>query len=350
MTVLRAGGGPPRHRRRDPRAVAFPALFKSDHDWDLLGEKEPGLGGRRLYLPRGKDDRRLRLDQRDDLPARQPARLRRLGGRRRDRVVVRRGAPVLQARRGQRARRGRVPRRRRAARRLGEPLACSRWSTRCSRLRSQAGLRADRRPERRPARRGLALPGHAAKRQALLDRRRVPPSGWRTGRTWRCARASSRSASCSRATAPSGSRSSRTEGSRRARRARGDRLRRHLPVARPAHAFGHRPAEELSLLGIPVRENLPVGAQPPGPLHGQRQLPDRPAGAVRHPHAGELRAAREGGPGAARARTSPRPAASSARATDLPAPDVEFHFAAARSSSTRASTRRPTPATRSARC
>jgi choline dehydrogenase-like flavoprotein len=29
-------------------------LFKSAHDWDLLGEKEPGLGGRRLYLPRGK--------------------------------------------------------------------------------------------------------------------------------------------------------------------------------------------------------------------------------------------------------------------------------------------------------
>ena len=33
---------------------AFPALFKSSHDWDLLGEREPGLGGRRLYLPRGK--------------------------------------------------------------------------------------------------------------------------------------------------------------------------------------------------------------------------------------------------------------------------------------------------------
>ncbi|HTX31554.1 MAG TPA: GMC family oxidoreductase N-terminal domain-containing protein [Solirubrobacteraceae bacterium] len=32
----------------------FPALFKSSWDWDLLGEPEPGLGGRRLYLPRGK--------------------------------------------------------------------------------------------------------------------------------------------------------------------------------------------------------------------------------------------------------------------------------------------------------
>jgi choline dehydrogenase len=34
--------------------VAFPALFKSGLDWDLLGEPEPGLGGRRLYLPRGR--------------------------------------------------------------------------------------------------------------------------------------------------------------------------------------------------------------------------------------------------------------------------------------------------------
>jgi choline dehydrogenase-like flavoprotein len=32
----------------------FPALFKSSWDWDLLGEPEPALGGRRLYLPRGK--------------------------------------------------------------------------------------------------------------------------------------------------------------------------------------------------------------------------------------------------------------------------------------------------------
>jgi choline dehydrogenase len=34
--------------------AAFPVLFKSTLDWDLLGEPEPGLGGRRLYLPRGR--------------------------------------------------------------------------------------------------------------------------------------------------------------------------------------------------------------------------------------------------------------------------------------------------------
>src|SRR5215831_9482502 len=34
--------------------VAFPQLFKTDHDWDYSSEPEPALGGRRLYLPRGK--------------------------------------------------------------------------------------------------------------------------------------------------------------------------------------------------------------------------------------------------------------------------------------------------------
>ena len=34
--------------------IAFPMLLKSSVDWDLYGEPEPGLGGRRLYLPRGK--------------------------------------------------------------------------------------------------------------------------------------------------------------------------------------------------------------------------------------------------------------------------------------------------------
>jgi choline dehydrogenase len=34
--------------------AAFPAMFKSGLDWDLLGEQEPGLDNRRLYLPRGK--------------------------------------------------------------------------------------------------------------------------------------------------------------------------------------------------------------------------------------------------------------------------------------------------------
>src|SRR5262249_57438241 len=52
VLVLEAGARDVAPEIRIPSA--FPALFKSSHDWDLLGEKEPGLGGRRLYLPRGK--------------------------------------------------------------------------------------------------------------------------------------------------------------------------------------------------------------------------------------------------------------------------------------------------------
>jgi choline dehydrogenase len=53
-TVVMLEAGPPDVAPEIQIPFAFPALFKSAHDWDLLGEKEPGLGGRRLYLPRGK--------------------------------------------------------------------------------------------------------------------------------------------------------------------------------------------------------------------------------------------------------------------------------------------------------
>jgi choline dehydrogenase len=34
--------------------VAWSELFKGLYDWDLDSEPEPGLNGRRIYLPRGK--------------------------------------------------------------------------------------------------------------------------------------------------------------------------------------------------------------------------------------------------------------------------------------------------------
>jgi choline dehydrogenase-like flavoprotein len=52
VALLEAGGEDTQPEIHIP--VAFPALFKSDFDWDLLGEPEPGLGNRRLFLPRGK--------------------------------------------------------------------------------------------------------------------------------------------------------------------------------------------------------------------------------------------------------------------------------------------------------
>lgn len=52
VALLEAGGEDTQPEIHVP--AAFPALFKSSLDWDLLGEPEPGLGNRRLYLPRGK--------------------------------------------------------------------------------------------------------------------------------------------------------------------------------------------------------------------------------------------------------------------------------------------------------
>src|ERR1700751_968930 len=34
--------------------VTFTQLFKTKFDWDFSSEPEPSLGGRRIYLPRGK--------------------------------------------------------------------------------------------------------------------------------------------------------------------------------------------------------------------------------------------------------------------------------------------------------
>src|SRR3984957_12490727 len=52
VALLEAGGEDSQPEIHIP--AAFPALFKSSFDWDLLGEQEPGLGNRRLYLPRGR--------------------------------------------------------------------------------------------------------------------------------------------------------------------------------------------------------------------------------------------------------------------------------------------------------
>ncbi len=52
VAILEAGGADSRPEIAMP--IAFPMLLKSSVDWDLLGEPEPGLNGRRLFLPRGK--------------------------------------------------------------------------------------------------------------------------------------------------------------------------------------------------------------------------------------------------------------------------------------------------------
>ena len=52
VCLLEAGGSDRQAEIQTP--IAFPAVFKSSIDWDLLGEPEPGLDKRRLYLPRGR--------------------------------------------------------------------------------------------------------------------------------------------------------------------------------------------------------------------------------------------------------------------------------------------------------
>jgi choline dehydrogenase-like flavoprotein len=52
VALLEAGAEDTRPEIHIP--AAFPVLFKSSWDWDLLGEPEPGLDNRRLYLPRGR--------------------------------------------------------------------------------------------------------------------------------------------------------------------------------------------------------------------------------------------------------------------------------------------------------
>ena len=52
VLLLEAGGPDTAPELHVP--AMFPIAFKSSLDWDLYGEEEPGLDGRRLYMPRGR--------------------------------------------------------------------------------------------------------------------------------------------------------------------------------------------------------------------------------------------------------------------------------------------------------
>src|SRR4029453_12350899 len=52
VALLEAGGEDSAQEIHAPSGYVF--LFKTTVDWDLSREPEPGLGDRRLYLPRGR--------------------------------------------------------------------------------------------------------------------------------------------------------------------------------------------------------------------------------------------------------------------------------------------------------
>ena len=52
VALLEAGGSDSDDEIHIP--AAFGSLFKGRRDWDMATEPEPGLGGRRAYLPRAK--------------------------------------------------------------------------------------------------------------------------------------------------------------------------------------------------------------------------------------------------------------------------------------------------------
>jgi choline dehydrogenase-like flavoprotein len=52
VALLEAGGEDAAPEIRIP--AIFPVMFKTELDWDLFGDPEPGMDNRRLYLPRGR--------------------------------------------------------------------------------------------------------------------------------------------------------------------------------------------------------------------------------------------------------------------------------------------------------
>ncbi|MCF3106520.1 GMC family oxidoreductase N-terminal domain-containing protein [Streptomyces roseoverticillatus] len=54
VRVLLVEAGPPDDAAEIHVPAAFAKLFRTKYDWDYTSEPEPGLGGRRCFLPRGK--------------------------------------------------------------------------------------------------------------------------------------------------------------------------------------------------------------------------------------------------------------------------------------------------------
>ena len=174
------------------------------HDWMYFTEPEPNLGGRTDRMRARQGDRRLVLDQRHDLFARPPRRLRPLGGERAAVVVLRPRAALFQEAGNLGGRRQRPSRRRRPARHL---LVDLRGPAGGGLHRGEQGRRPqmEQRSQQRQQRRHRPQPEHHPRRPALQRRGRLSQSGDASGPISRSRPARSFRASCSKATAPSAS-------------------------------------------------------------------------------------------------------------------------------------------------
>ena len=199
-----------------PAALAFP-IGSRFYDWKYESEPEPFMGGRRIYHARGKVLGGLQLDQRDDLPARQPDGLRALGdGPGHGELGLRALPAVLQAD-------GDLP-----GRGHRRPVARARGAAR-------AGARAGDEPAVRRVLRGGAAGGPAAHR----GRQRLPPGGLRGVRPQH----PQRQAPVGRARLPpSGARPQEPRG-------RDVRVRHEDPVRRHARGGGRVPARAAAAPG-----------------------------------------------------------------------------------------------------
>jgi hypothetical protein len=191
-------------------------------------------------LPRARQAARgVVVDQRDDLPARQPLGLRALGGAARPRALGLRTLPaVLQADGDLRRRGGRMARGRRAARRGARP----RFEPALRRLLRRGaagGLRVDGRRQRRAAGGVCAVRPQHQPRSAVERGAGIPPSGVRPAQS-RGALPHARHAGPVRGDEGDGRRA-RSRGKDRGRpRRRGDPLRGRDQLAAAAAAVGRR--------------------------------------------------------------------------------------------------------------
>ncbi len=199
VTVCLLEAGRARFESAHPHSARHCGARAAPHS--QLGVRDGAASGPlrppRLSAPR-QDARWQQRDQRDGLRPRSSRRLRRMGGARQCRMVVRRSAAVFPSLGKQRAPLRSVPCAGRPFQRRRSAIA-ERLHRAVARRRRRAGIRAHPRFQRRRAGGGRPLSADAEERRALERRGSLPDAESRRAPIFRCERARARRASCSTA-------------------------------------------------------------------------------------------------------------------------------------------------------